>query len=193
MAGPQRSRSTTSPSTPGRGNLATAEGSLEWLYRRYRSGAYRAARSLLRSREDAEDVVQDVFVSLARKVPPRGGLRVGRYYIERAARNRALDLLRRAKRRNGVTAHRALEAALTTSTSDVAERKHEYHALLSALDHLPKRCGNVIRLALKTGWNQSRIAQELNISPKAVAKHYARARRIVGSFQDELRSVDLVE
>jgi RNA polymerase sigma factor (sigma-70 family) len=123
-------------------------------------------------------VAQDVFVRVGRRLQRRAGLSVGRHYIERAARNRALDQFKRDQRRAAIIARLASESSPIDSTPDVVERMERYQLLLSSIHRLPKRCRKVVLLAVRTGWSQSRIARELGITTKAVAKQYARARRI---------------
>lgn len=149
------------------------------LYRRYYGTAYSVALSVLGNREDAEDVVQDVFIKLSRKVPPAGGLVVGRHYIERAARNRALDHRKLGTRRATLLERFGCELRPNTTPPDIVERQQERQCLVAAIERLPPRCREVIRLALATGWSQSRIARELGITRKAVEKQYRRARRMV--------------
>ena len=67
------------------------------LYREYRTRLYQYALSLLRSRETAEDAVQDAFLGWARQlaaggVPPA---RQAEPYLYASVRNRCMDRLRR--------------------------------------------------------------------------------------------------
>jgi RNA polymerase sigma factor (sigma-70 family) len=177
--------STTGISTPDTASGASGDGSVEALYRRYFSAACRSAAAILASQEDAEDVAQDVFVSLLGKLAQGDGAKVGRRYIERAARNRALDRNKLARRRAALDAQFRLDLTSNISAPAVVERQQEYQLLLAAIERLPARCCEVIRLALKTGWSQSRIAKELGITTKAVAKNYARARRMVRELSSD--------
>jgi RNA polymerase sigma factor (sigma-70 family) len=182
---PNTNHSATGISTSDTANGAIRDGSVEALYRRYFSAACRSADAILASQEDAEDVAQDVFVSLLLKLGHGDGANVGWRYIERATRNRALDRNKLAKRRAALVAQFGSDSTSNSYTPDVVERQQEYQLLLAAVDRLPERCREVIRLALMTGWSQSRIAKELDLSTKAVAKQYARARRIVRELSRE--------
>lgn len=60
---------------------------------------HRTARRITGSAEDAEDVVQSVFLHLMTTCPPAPWPDNPRAYVHRATVNAALDLLRRRKRR----------------------------------------------------------------------------------------------
>ncbi len=78
--------------------LRDGDGSaLEALMERYASRVYRVARGITRTDADAEEVVQDVFLSLARKIDSFEGRAALGTWIYRLATNAAL-LKRRGKR-----------------------------------------------------------------------------------------------
>jgi RNA polymerase sigma-70 factor (ECF subfamily) len=64
-------------------------------YRRYRTRLFQYALSLVRSRMEAEDVVHDVFVGLAKQAGGGRGPRELSAYLYAAVRNRCVDRLRR--------------------------------------------------------------------------------------------------
>jgi RNA polymerase sigma-70 factor (ECF subfamily) len=67
------------------------------LYRQYRARLHQYALSLIRSRTEAEDVVHDVFIGLARQA---SGGRVPRElsaYLYVSVRNRCVDRMRRKR------------------------------------------------------------------------------------------------
>ena len=72
-------------------------GALEALMARYASRTYRVARGITRTEADAEEVVQDVFLTLARKIDSFEGRAALGTWIYRVATNAAL-LKRRGKR-----------------------------------------------------------------------------------------------
>lgn len=70
---------------------------LEMLMERYASRVYRVARGITRTDADAEEVVQDVFLTLARKIASFEGRAALGTWIYRIAANAAL-LKRRGRR-----------------------------------------------------------------------------------------------
>ena len=82
------------------GMIRGEPGAFADLYQRYRARLHQYALSLIRSRMEAEDVVHDVFIGLARQA---GGGRMPRElsaYLYVSVRNRCLDLLRRKPERS---------------------------------------------------------------------------------------------
>jgi len=65
------------------------------LYRKYRARLHQYALSLIRSHMEAEDVVHDVFVGVARQVSEGRMPREVSAYLYVSVRNRCLDRLRR--------------------------------------------------------------------------------------------------
>ena len=65
------------------------------LYQKYRARLHQYALSLIRSRMEAEDVVHDVFVGLAKQVSGGGVPRAVSAYLYVSVRNRCMDRMRR--------------------------------------------------------------------------------------------------
>lgn len=126
----------------------------------------------------AEDIVQDLFLTLWRTratVAIEGGVSA---YLLRAARNRALNHLRSAKvRERFLLTHLEQESA----GADEAE-------LLSLLDlndaisRLPPRCRLVFTLSRQQGFTYQEIAADLGVSIKTVDTQIQRALRSVRAW-----------
>ena len=85
------------------GEISTAPaGSLEDLFQQHHGRVFRTAYRLTGSAADAEDVLQTVFLRLARGPESSAVATNPEAYITRAAINASLDLLRRRKRAGAV-------------------------------------------------------------------------------------------
>ena len=69
------------------------------VYQNYRSRLYQYALSLIHSRSEAEDVVHDVFVGLAKQASEGRAPRELSAYLYAAVRNRCIDRMRRRTER----------------------------------------------------------------------------------------------
>ena len=69
------------------------------LYDRHGAGVYRYLAVLLGRKEDAEDVMQTIFVKLARNPDRLGGILDPQAYLFAAARNEGMSLLRKRSRK----------------------------------------------------------------------------------------------
>ena len=142
----------------------------------------RCAHRMLRSREGAEDVVHDVFLRVWRqrdRLEPACNLRA---YLFAAARNRALDCLRRRQMEEGWSdaeaASAMAELADAGADADTAlEIEETAHAIRRAVEALPLRQRQVMTLRWRRQLSYAEIAAELKISEKTVGIHVGRALR----------------
>lgn len=138
------------------------------IYEQYRGIAHAVARSHVRDDAAAADVVQDVFLSLWLKSgqfdPDRGSLKA---WIAAAARNRAIDTLRRWASRG------AHETELPESLGDAgpavpgveeeAIRGLDADTIRQAMAQLPEPQRQVIDLIYLSGWSQQQAASRLGV------------------------------
>lgn len=75
---------------------------LEQVMRQHETSVYAAAYSLLKNKQDAEDVVQDTFLKYYERTRAFASPDHLRAWLLRSAINRAKDLLRAASRKNCV-------------------------------------------------------------------------------------------
>ena len=142
---------------------------LEALYRQYADGVYTLAYRITGSREDAEDVLQDLFVGLPRALA--GYREQGRFesWLKRIAARLALMRLRSARRRSEVS---------LLDVGDPPDRElHPLHAieLERAIQSLPEPLRVVFVLREVEGFSHAEIGQLLDISEANSATRLNRA------------------
>lgn len=159
------------------------ERAFEALFRAYASPLCRLAYHYLDSVAAAEEVVQDVLLRVweSRATLPVSESLPG--YLRVAVRNRALDTTKAA--RSALRAHRAGQAAEpqalagmgqpARSPSEDVEHRELTAALRRAIDRLPARCRLVFVLRWESHLSYAEIAEQLEISVKAVERHRQRA------------------
>ncbi|MDX6655904.1 MAG: hypothetical protein QOH62_697 [Solirubrobacteraceae bacterium] len=138
----------------------------EVVYERHATAAFSLAYRMVASRNAAEDVVQDAFLSLwrsgARYERTRGSVRT---WILGIVHNRAIDALRRSMRhdRRRVSDEGIEERFEAKELTDVdAARNEEAREVRDALRALPDEQCKVIELAYFGGFSQSEIATMLD-------------------------------
>lgn len=147
------------------------------LYQRHAGLVYSLALKVLNDAQEAEDLTQDVFLSLVRTAgydPQRGSLRT---YLAILTRSRAIDRVRSRK-----TATHALgrfqsspEQEMTTTTPmDALFQQEQSQQVRAALAQLSESQQEVLRKAYYEGLTQVKIAEQLNL-PLGTVK--ARARQ----------------
>lgn len=134
------------------------------LYDRFGPALYRVARALVRSAEDAEDAVQEVFVGLVRARRGLPAVRDLRAYLFAALRRAA------ARRRAGREKPAPLDAV--PAREPPAVETDEAVRLEKALALLPPGQREVIALKVDGGLTFAEIADLLGISPNTAASRY---------------------
>jgi RNA polymerase sigma-70 factor (ECF subfamily) len=141
------------------------------VWDRYGSLVYGHARRLTRDATIAEDVTQEVFVTLwqhpERFDPERGSLRA---YLGVHAHRRAIDALRRDVRRSQrEQRHHRLHPEGSCLPSDAAECASLADAVRDAIDRLPPEQREAVELAYFGGLTHREVAATLRI-PEGTAK-----------------------
>jgi RNA polymerase sigma-70 factor, ECF subfamily len=177
--------STMSEGSPALRQLSAQDSnSLEGLFQRHHDRVFRTAYRVTGSAADAEDVLQTVFLRVARGQESAAAAENPEAYFARAAINASLDLLRGRKRSKSVAIddveNRASVAAFV-SKHDPAKRQEdrELRELLSeALSRLGPTAAQMFALRYFEGLGNGEIASVMNTSALVVGVtlHRARAR-----------------
>jgi RNA polymerase sigma-70 factor (ECF subfamily) len=143
---------------------------LSYLYSRYSGPVYSYVCSIVRDRDDAADVTQQVFLKLM-TVFPQYDVRRARFaaWILRVARNAAIDWLRES--RGAVSPLEAIEIAHEDATTR-SDREVLRHALAALTDGQRK----VLFLREHVGLPACEVAQRLGKREAAVHTMHHRAR-----------------
>lgn len=151
-----------------------SEAALRDIYEKYLDYMLSVAMAFLNDAHGAEDVVHDVFVSLARSADRfrlTGNLK---HYLATCVANRARDRLRAGKRqaaRLRAETSRPAEAKPPEAGLMCAERAQQVYAALAAL---PYEQREVIALRIKAGMKFKAIARHQGASYVAVQARYRR-------------------
>jgi RNA polymerase sigma-70 factor, ECF subfamily len=146
------------------------------LVETYSTLLFRVAYSVLRSRAEAEDVVQDTFIRVLEHRLSLGTVRDLRVWLIRIAWNLALDKKRR-KRPEQLDETYARSLASATMPADTAmEEAQRLHFVLREVERLPKAERYVLLLSALEELGTVEIASVLGRSESAVRALLSRAR-----------------
>jgi RNA polymerase sigma-70 factor, ECF subfamily len=146
------------------------------LVETYSTLLFRVVYSVLRSKPEAEDVVQDVFIRVLEHRNSLVTVRDMRVWLIRIAWNMALDLKRR-KRPDQLDEHFAQSLVDKTMRADAGlEEAQRMQRVLSEIESLPKAERHVLLLSALEELGTGEIANILGRSESAVRALLSRAR-----------------
>lgn len=153
------------------------------LVERYRDRVFRLAVSILGpGREsEAEDVAQEVFVQVFRKIQTFRHDSQFSTWVFRMTRNRTIDHLRAARMRHRHVGDEILETMPTVDGAEHPQRALEAdqrrRSVLEHVHRLPEMQRTVIYLYYWTGTGVAQIAELLDMNVQTVKSHLHRGRR----------------
>ena len=153
--------------------------------RRYSSMVYRLAYARTRSRADAEDIYQEVFLSLTKCETTFESDEQLKAWLLRATANRSVNLFRSAWRRHVQTVEAIPEAA------EQRESGERFDALNRALDGLSSRYRTVIHLYYYEEMTVDEISAALGAKPATIRSRLARGRERLKAKLTGSREVDV--
>ena len=156
---------------------------LERLYDDHAQRLFAFLLNLTRNETDTRDLLQEIFIKLARQPDLLANVRDERAFLIRLAHNAAIDLIRRRSTREKNYEQLAEEISFFAATSDPDEQSFR-NALDEALRELPADQCAVVHLKLWEHLTFEQIAEALEISPNTAASRY---RYGLDKLRDRLR------
>lgn len=163
------------------------------IFRRYYPSLIFYASRLV-GEEDAEDVVQDVFVELWRR---QNNIEIGtqiQAFLYRAVYTRALNVLK----------HRNVEDGYCAAMKEINQRRAEFYQpdnnevirriedrelrkeIYNAINELPDKCKEVFKLSYLHDMKNKEIADTLGVSLRTVEAHMYKALKYLRSRLNSL-------
>src|SRR5215472_9372354 len=155
---------------------AESEIDLTSLVETYSTLLFRVAHSVLRSRAEAEDVVQDVFVRVIEHRRSLPTVRDVRVWLVRIAWNLAIDRRRRIRPEQMDEGFAENLAATSVPADEALDEAQRMRAVLRELERLPKAERHVLMLCSLEELGTAEIAKVLGRSESAVRALLFRAR-----------------
>jgi RNA polymerase sigma-70 factor (ECF subfamily) len=147
----------------------------EHLARRYQGPIYRLLLRMLANRADAEDLTQEVFLAVWRRLPELRLEAAFPAWLYRTATNRCLNLLRHRRPAAELDENLASTVA-QTQPEQAMQTRAAMHALTTALQQLSPEQRACWLLREVHGRSYAEIGAILSTTPTAVRGRIARAR-----------------
>jgi RNA polymerase sigma-70 factor, ECF subfamily len=145
---------------------------LERLYDEHSQALFAFLLNFTRSEADTRDLLQEIFIKLARQPDLLRAIRDERAFLIRLAHNLAIDLMRRRGTREKNYFQLAEESESVFATTDNPDEKEFRKALSGALADLPFEQRSVVHLKLWEGLTFEAIAETLEIPPNTAASRF---------------------
>ena len=146
----------------------------EQVYEEHFDFVWRSARRLGVADEALDDVAQEIFLVVHRKLGEFEGRSSLRTWLYAIARRVSIDLLRRERRPTVGDHEPEVEVAVPGPSF---ERTWEVHEVRRAIDDLPAEEREVVRLSHLVGMTHPEIAEELGIPVGTVKSRSGRAHK----------------
>jgi RNA polymerase sigma-70 factor (ECF subfamily) len=183
------------------------QSAFEELVNRYSAKAFNLATRLTRNQQDAEEVLQDVFVTVYRKIGGFEGKSSFSSWLYRVTMNASLMKLRKKRQTSAnvsmeemlpvIENSPALRAAEHVEVDAVASRNELVLALEDAVLRLPEEYRPVFILRDIDGLTSREVGKILNLTVPAVKSRLHRSRlmlrRRLAKFYKEFRALETAE
>lgn len=161
------------------------ENAFEMIYRKYVGELYRYARRNISSKEDCEELIQDVFESVwtRHKTLKPDTLR---YYLLSMVKYKLIRYFQHSRvRKKYIDHYRAFEAVYDNVAEEAIDPAEMQARIEKSLQALPERCQVAFRLRLHENLSNGDIAQRMNITKKTVEVYMFQAfKHLRSSYHD---------
>jgi RNA polymerase sigma-70 factor (family 1) len=154
------------------------EAAFEVLYNYYKGPALRFSMSLLKDEEEAENMMQDVFLKIWIKrahIKPDHNFTS---YLFTCLRNMAFDHFKKLEK-NELLRKNYLETMLAGSEDEKEEKERRIHIVQSAVESLSIKRKLILKLNIEEGKSYQEIAEFLRISKNTVKNQLVKAKQIL--------------
>jgi RNA polymerase sigma-70 factor (family 1) len=159
-------------------------GAFERIYNKYWSKLYLSAYNIIRDRQIAEDITQEVLVNLWMK---RANLQLTSLnaYLYTSVRYQVFNVIRSGKVRTD-RFNQLEELFSSNGGEDLLSEKDINRLLEQGITELPEKCRQIFIMSRKQHLSTKEIAERLGIAPKTVENQLTvalnRLRKTLGDF-----------
>lgn len=139
------------------------------MFDKYADMVYRIALNIVKSREEAQDIVMETFLALIKQEYFESGDHA-RAWLIRTAQNKALNVMKSGRIRRNVPLDEFLENTLSAPASA------SEHELLDLVMRLPDKLKTTVYMFYYEDMTAAQIAVALGISENTVYKRLERGR-----------------
>ncbi|WP_420319102.1 RNA polymerase sigma-70 factor [Ekhidna sp.] len=162
----------------------------ELVFNQYYNIMVLYASRFMDTREEAEEIAQDVFVKFWEKCESLSEDSSIKSYLYRSVHNSCLNAIKHDKVKDGYRQHviNVMESSYQTEieVNDPDELRNRIH---QEIDKLPPRCAEIFKLSRFEGLKYQEIADHLDISVKTVEVQMGKALRVLRESLQDLKNL----
>ena len=159
------------------------ERAFEFLYAKYYPPIYAYCFSLLKTREDAEEIVQEVFTKLwvhASDIDLNSSLKA---YLYTITKNLSFNYLKKSSNQHTLKESLFYRAISTRDATFEILIDKEYQSLkIEAIELLPEKRRIIYQMSRDQGMSYDDISSELNISMSTVKNQMSKALQFIRKY-----------
>lgn len=151
----------------------------ECIYKKYWRNLYLTAFSILKDKQAAEDIIQDMFIQLWNK---RSTITIKislNSYLTTCIKHEVFRVIR--KRIAEIDANDLIQQDKAYNAQELIEYKEFLHHTQQLISKLSLKCQEIFVLSREDQYSHKEIAKQLNISSKTVENHIGKALGILKS------------
>ena len=172
--------------------------SFEILVKRYQNKVFHKTLTMLRNKEDAEDVAQEIFLKVFTKLPSFKGESSFSTWLYSITTNSCLNALDRKKRQPGwfstefseLKESEKEDESLFTLIHSGLENKELKQKIESVLEKLPDQNNSILRLRFFEELDYQAIAERLDLKLSATKMRIKRAKESFKELYDQMDKQD---
>lgn len=151
--------------------------SFDRLFNKYHKKVYYFALSYLKNKEDAEEIVQEVFLSIWRCREQINEYYAFNRYLFKITYNAICKSFRKQASNKKQAENLLKEMVLEDGSTNIEiEYNNLFETARSYIEKLPVRQKSVLLLSINEQFTNEQIAKKLNISKKTVDNHLTKAK-----------------
>ncbi len=146
------------------------------VYNRYWKKLFSIAANKIQDLDDAEEIVQDIFVTLWKRRDKLTIIDTLSSYLAVSVKYRVIKLFDKRSNQQKYASYRKDHTTIADhSTEQWLEFEELKDRLMEFVAELPEKCRLVYQLSREAGYSQKMIAGEMGISEKTVEAHLGKA------------------
>jgi RNA polymerase sigma-70 factor (ECF subfamily) len=149
----------------------------EMIFNKYYKPLVAYSNTILKSHDEAEDIVQQVFITVWNKKQDIGSVQSLKSYLYRSVYNSSLNRIKQLNVRQEYAKDYVLTHSEGVGTAD--RHKELQQRIETALEQLPEQCGKIFRMSRFEQLKYQEIADQMGLSVKTVENQMGKALKLM--------------